>query len=68
MTKLTKRLCLDLSDTLSGDLKLLTNLLEGSGTTVLKSETKLNYLLLSGSKSVKNVAELLTEKRVGCAV
>ena len=68
MSKFTESLSLNLSDTLSCNLKLLTYLLEGSGATVLKAETKLNNLLFSGSQGMENVAKLFSEKRVGCAI
>ena len=68
MAKLSKRLCLYLSDTLASDIKLLSYLFKGARSAVLESETKFNYLLFSGSESVKYVAKLLTEQGIRCAL
>ena len=68
MTELTKRLRLYLADTLTGNVKLLTNLLKGSCASVLKAEPKLKNVLLSGCKRMENLIDLLLEKRVGCGL
>ena len=62
MTKLSERLCLDLSDTLTSDVELLSNLLKCAGSTVLKTESELDNLLFSGGKSMQDVAELFTKQ------
>jgi hypothetical protein len=64
MTKLSECFSFDLSYTLTGNIKLLTNLFECAGATVLKTETELNNLLFSGSEGVEDVTELLTEQGV----
>ena len=68
MSQLTERLCLDLSDTLSCDLELLSNLLEGSGSAVLKTKAKLYNLLFSGGQGVQDIAKLLSQKRIGSTI
>ena len=40
VTELTKRLCLDLADTLTGNVELLADLFEGAASAVFKSETE----------------------------
>ena len=53
MTELTKRLCLDLTDTLTRDVKLLTNLLKRSRSSVVKTEAELDDMLLTGRERMK---------------
>ena len=65
MTKLSESLCLDLSYTLTGDVKFLTNLLECTCASVIKTETKLDYVCLTGSKGVKLSFYYLTENGCG---
>ena len=50
MTELAKRLRLDLTDTLTRNVKLLTNLLKRTGTTVVKAEAQLDNVCLTGGK------------------
>ena len=50
MAELSKRFRLDLTDTLSCNIKLFTNLFEGSLTAIVKSETETQNLLLTVSQ------------------
>ena len=61
MTKLSECLSLDLSDTLTCDIELLSYLLKGAGSAVLKSKSELDNLLFSGGEGVKNIAKLLAK-------
>ena len=47
MAQFTERFRLDLTDTLSCNVKLFTNLFEGSRTAIVKSETETQNLLLT---------------------
>ena len=62
MPELAERLGLDLSDTLTSDLELSSNLLKRSRAAVLKTEAELDYLLLPGGEGMKNVAKLLAKE------
>ena len=53
VTELSERLCLDLTDTLTGDIKLLTYLLKRSVSSVIESETELDNVLLTGCESME---------------
>ena len=68
MTELTKSLCLNLTDTLSGNIKLLANFLKRSCTSIIKSETKTENLLFSLSKSAKNFYQLFLQKSKCCSI
>ena len=48
MTKLTECLGLDLTNTLTRNIKFLTNLLKRTGTTVVKAEAQLDHVCLTG--------------------
>ena len=52
VTELAECLCLYLTDTLAGDVKLLANLLKRSRSSVIKSETELDNVLLTGSETL----------------
>ena len=62
MAKLSKGLCLDLANTLSGNIKLLANLFQCSCTAVIQSETKSKHFLLSFGKGSQNFYQLLLKK------
>ena len=47
MTQFTQSFRLDLTDTLSCNVEFFSNFLKSSGTTVIQSETKTEYLLLT---------------------
>ena len=49
MTELAERLCLDLTDTLTGDVKFFADFLERSGAAVIEAEAELENVLLSYS-------------------
>ena len=68
MAELAKRLCFYLADTFSGDIELLSNLLESARSAVLKAETKLKDLLFPGCERVEDLTKLLAQKRVGCRI
>ena len=61
VTELSESLCLDLTDTLTGDVKLLAYFLKSSCATVVKSETELDDVLFSGGKGVKLALDDLTQ-------
>ena len=66
MAKLAERFCLDLADTLTGDIELLTNLLKSALLAVCKTETQAKNARFTRSQGVENLVELLAEKLVGC--
>ena len=45
MAQFTKCLSLDLTDTLSGDFKLLTDLFQGSGSAIIQTESQLDEIV-----------------------
>ena len=68
VTELTERLCLDLTDTLTGDIKLLTDLFKRSRSAVVKTESQLYNVLLAGSQGVKLALDDLAEDGLGGGV
>ena len=66
MTKLTQCLRLDLTDTLTRDIKLLTNLFKCTASSVVKTKTKLNYMLFTRSKCMKLTLDNLAQNRCRC--
>ena len=50
MTELAESLCLNLTDTLTGYIKLLADFLKGSASAVLKTETEFENLGFTGSE------------------
>ena len=48
MAELAQRLGLDLTDTLTGDIVLRAHLFQGAGVSVIKAETKLDHVRLTG--------------------
>ena len=61
MAKLAQRLCLDLTDTLTSDIEFLSDLLEGTRSAIVETETQLNNMLLSGSEGMQLFFKLLTQ-------
>ena len=59
MTELTECFRLNLTDTLSGYVKFLTDFLKGSGTSIIETKTEAEYLLLSFGQGSQNLNELL---------
>ena len=59
MTQLAQRLGLDLADTLTGDVELLADLLEGAGTAVLDAEAQAQDLFLTRRQRLEHLDELL---------
>ena len=53
VSEFSESLCLDLSDTLSCDVEFLTYLFKSSGSSVVKSESELYNVLLTGSECMK---------------
>ena len=53
VAELTQSLCLNLSYTLTGDIELLTNLFKCTCASVIKTETELDDVCLTGSKGVE---------------
>ena len=68
MTKLAQSLCLDLTDTLTGDIKLLAHLFQCSGTTVIQAKTKCQYFFLMLGQRIKYFSQLLFQKCKRCCV
>ena len=68
MTELSESLCLDLSDTLSGNVKLLAHLFKSTGTAVLKTESETEHLFLTLGKGGKHLAKLFLEQDKGSCV
>ena len=62
VTELAKCLCLDLTNTLTGDVEFLTNLFKRAGATIFKTKAKLKYVLLSGGEGVQDFVYLLLKK------
>ena len=62
MTELTKRLRLDLSDTLSGNVELLADFFKGSRSSVIKAESEPEDFLLPLSQCSQHFLELLAQK------
>ena len=63
MTKLSESLGFDLTDTLTGNVKFLADLLKGVRMSALKTETQRKHLSLTGSKGFKHIVKLLLEKK-----
>lgn len=59
MAQFGKRLALDLTNTLTRNTKLATNLFKRSGVTIFQSKAKLNYFALTIGKAIKHLIELL---------
>ena len=59
MTKLSESLGLDLTDTLTCNIKFLADLLKGVRMSALKTETERKHFRLTGSKGFKDVVKLL---------
>ena len=66
MTKLAERLRLNLTDTLTGYVKLAANLLQCACAAVIQAEAKPQNLLLSLRQGSENLLQLLLQKRIGC--
>ena len=66
MTKLSERLRLNLTDTLTGYVKLAANLFQCARTAVIQPEAKPQNLLLSLRQGSENLLQLLLQKRIGC--
>ena len=62
MTELPECFCLDLSDTLSRDIKLPSDLFQCAGTSVIHSKPEAEHLLLSLGQCIKNLVKLLLQK------
>ena len=54
MTQLSERLCFNLSDTLTGYVEFLSDLLERALSAVIETETKADDLLLTVGKRLKH--------------
>ena len=68
MTKLSKGLSLDLSYTLTGDIEFLTNFLKCTCAAIVKTETELNYVCLTGSEGVELFLDNLTKNGSRCCL
>ena len=66
MTKLAERLRLNLTDTLTGYVKLAANLFQCARAAVIQPEAKPQNLLLSLRQGSENLLQLLLQKRIGC--
>ena len=58
MTQFAESLRLDLTDTLTGNVKFLTNFFQCSGSAILKTETKDQNLLLTLGQCTKHFFQL----------
>ena len=68
MTQLPERLRLDLTDSLTGDVKFLSDLLEGSGSSVIETEAEPENLLFPLGQRSKHLFQLLLQHREGSRV
>ena len=66
MAQLSERFCLNLTDTLSGNVKFLANLFQCSRTTIIQTKPQAQNLLLPLCQRAQNLNELFPEQRKGC--
>src|SRR6185436_18628677 len=62
VAQLAQRLGLDLADPLAGDVELLADLLERSGTPVLEAEAELEHTTFATGQRVEDSLDLLLEE------
>ena len=62
VTELTQGLGLDLTDTLSGDIKLLAHLLQSAGASVLNAKAQLQDLFLPGGEGTQHIHQLFLQQ------
>ena len=62
MAELAQRLCLDLSDTLSGNVKFLADFFKSPGSSVVETESESEHFLLSLCQCSQDFLELFTKK------
>ena len=62
MTELTQGLGLDLTDALSGDIKLLAHFLQSAGASVLNAKAQLQDLFLPGGEGTQHIHQLLLQQ------
>ena len=62
MAKFAKGLCLDLTNTLTGNVEFLAHLFQSAGAAVLDTKSQLQHLLLTGSESGEDIHQLLLEQ------
>ena len=58
MSEFSQSLGFDLSDTLTGDLELLTYFFKCAGSSVFQTESQLKYLLLTVGKCIQYLYQL----------
>ena len=68
MTEFAQCFGLDLTDPLSCDIELTSDLFQCSGASVIQTETELEYLLLTLCQCIKHLIELLSEERKCCCI
>ena len=68
MAELTQSLCLYLTDTLTCDIELPSDLLEGPCLSVVQTEPEPQNLLLPFGKSIKDLVQLLLQKLEGGSI
>ena len=67
MAEFAECLCLNLADTLTGDIELLAYLFQGPGTAVLEAETQTEHFLLTLCQCAEHLIQLFLEKgKSGC--
>ena len=66
MAQLSERFCLNLTDTLSGNVKFLANLFQCSRTTIIQTKPQAQNLLLPLCQRAQNLNELFPKPRKGC--
>lgn len=66
MSELSESFRFDLSDTLTGNFKLLAYFFQRAGSSVLKTESEFKYLLFTVCKSIQNFHQLFLEHAESC--
>ena len=64
MAELSERLCLYLTDTLTGDIENFTHFFKRSCTSVLKTESEFQNVFLTRSERMQHLAELFAKQRI----
>ena len=68
MAELAESLCLDLTDTFTGNIELLADLFQSSGAAVLESETQPEHFLFTFCQGSEHLIQLFLEKGEGSSL
>ena len=68
MAQLSERFCLNLTDTLTGNAKVLANLFQSTTAAVLQTKAQLQYPFFTDSKRFQNLLQLFTQQSKGSSV